>query len=118
MDHPTAVLRSQGIGTSSVHAGLLLPFGITKRIGENNRGWTCVAGLPLLPFRVTNSARADRELHYSFLPIRDELVKFGAGWAGRGLFLGRKFCRFRLSQTAHAPLRECVDEAHFDTRSD
>jgi hypothetical protein len=77
-------------------AGFLPPFGITKRIGENGRGWTCVAGLPLLPFRVTDSSRADRELRYSFLPIRDELMRLGPSWAGRGLIFGREFCRFRL----------------------
>jgi len=78
-------------------AGLLPPFGITKRIGTNGRGWTCVAGVPLFPFRVTDGRTTDRELRYSLLPIRDELVRFGSGWAGRGLIFGREFCRFRLS---------------------
>jgi hypothetical protein len=77
-------------------SGFLPRFGITKRISARGRGWTCVAGVPLLPFRVMKSARADRELRYRFLPLRDELIKLGYGWLGRGLFLGREFCRFRL----------------------
>lgn len=94
--------RSQGgltlAGRWSVRreSGFLPRLGITKRISARGRGWTCIAGIPLFPFRVTKSARADRELRYRFLPLRDELIKLGYGWQGRGLLFGREFCRFRL----------------------
>lgn len=86
-------------------SGFLPRLAITKRISARGRGWTCIAGIPLLPFRVTKSARADRELRYRFLPLRDELIKLGYGWQGRGLLFGREFCRFRLLPKREPKLR-------------
>lgn len=77
-------------------SGFLPARWLSKRIDENGNGWTCIAGIPLFRFRVTTSSRADRELRYRSLPLRDELIKLGYGWLGRGLFFGLEFCRFRL----------------------
>jgi hypothetical protein len=77
--------------------GLLPPFGLGKRI-RGDSGWTTVAGLPAAPFRV-----AGRTLVYRGWPIRDELeLTPGGTWAGRGIFMGREFCRFRLVPVAEA----------------
>jgi hypothetical protein len=71
--------------------GFLPPFGLTKRI-RDGRGWTLAAGVPVAPFRVAGTT-----LVYRGWPIRDELAPAAAGtWRGRGLLLGREFCRFRL----------------------
>ena len=71
--------------------GLLPPFGLRKRIGRDG-GWTALGPLPLAPFRVCGQT-----LDYPFLRVRDELVEGDHGeWLGRGLILGREFCRFRL----------------------
>jgi hypothetical protein len=79
--------------------GVLPPFGLSKRI-ERGRGWTLVAGLPVAPFRVAGTT-----LVYRGWPVRDELEPAADGsWNGRGIVLGREFCRFRLVRvTAHAP---------------
>jgi hypothetical protein len=72
-------------------SGLLLPAGLRKQIGASV-GSTRLGPLPLAPFRVRG-----RTLHYLGLPVRDELAPSGDGtWMGRGLVLGREFCRFRL----------------------
>ena len=72
-------------------AGLLPPFGLTKTIGEGS-GWTRAAGIPVAPFRVEGTT-----LVYRGWPLRDELVECPDGsWEGRGLLLGREFCKFRL----------------------
>ena len=72
-------------------SGLLPPVGLTKRIA-NGRGWTFAARIPVAPFRVVGTT-----LVYRGWPIRDELAPAAAGtWHGRGLLLGREFCRFRL----------------------
>jgi hypothetical protein len=72
-------------------SGLLPPFGISKSIRRAG-GVTRVAGLPLAPFRLV-----DRTLVYTLLPVRDELSRLPDGsWEGRGVVLGREFCRFRL----------------------
>jgi hypothetical protein len=72
-------------------SGFLPPFGVSKRIA-GRRGWTLVAGVPVAPFRVSETT-----LVYRGLPVRDELEADDAGsWHGRGLLLGREFCRFRL----------------------
>ena len=72
-------------------AGFLPPAGLTKRI-ENDRGWTRLVGIPVAPFRVVG-----RTLVYRGWPIRDDLEQESEGlWSGRGLVLGREFCRFRL----------------------
>jgi hypothetical protein len=72
-------------------AGLLPPFGLSKTISGGS-GWTRAAGLPVAPFRVSGTT-----LVYRGWPVRDELREGPDGtWAGRGLLLGREFCRFRL----------------------
>jgi hypothetical protein len=72
-------------------SGLLPPFGISKRIGPRS-GVTCIAGIPVAPFRVE-----DNRLIYRLLPIQDELNSEPDGsWSGRGFIWGREFCRFRL----------------------
>ena len=72
-------------------SGALPPFGVTKRI-SGEHGWTLVAGLPAGYFRVHGHV-----LDYLGWPVKDVLTPSEDGsWAGRGLFLGREFCRFRL----------------------
>jgi hypothetical protein len=72
-------------------SGLLPPTGVTKHI-SGGAGETRVLGLPVAVFRVRRSS-----LIYRFVPIRDELTPCPNGsWEGRGLLLGRQFCRFRL----------------------
>jgi hypothetical protein len=72
-------------------SGLLPPRGLRKRIGKQD-GSTRLGRLPLAPFRVRGTT-----LDYRWLPVRDELAPLGDGtWVGRGLLLGREFCRFRL----------------------
>ena len=76
-------------------SGLLPPRGVSKRIGAGS-GWTLLLGLPVAPFRVERAGEG-RTLRYRLLPIRDELsLRADGSWAGRGLLLGREFCRFRL----------------------
>jgi hypothetical protein len=80
-----------GVWRVEREAGILPPLGLTKTI-ENGRGWTRALGLPLAPFRVVGHT-----LVYRGWPVRDELEPRSDGsWAGRGLMLGREFCRFRL----------------------
>src|SRR5919197_2815365 len=77
-------------------SGLLPPFGIGKRI-RGGAGWTEVARMPLLPFRLDGLT-----LRYRDLPIRDELtVRADGTLGGVGYFLGWPFCRFRMER---APL--------------
>jgi hypothetical protein len=72
-------------------SGLLPPLGVRKRIGTHS-GSTRLGPLPLAPFRVCGSI-----LDYRLIPVKDELSPLGDGtWVGRGLLLGREFCRFRL----------------------
>jgi hypothetical protein len=69
----------------------LLPPGLRKRIGRRG-GSTSLGPVPLAFFRVRG-----RTLDYRLLPVRDELTPAEDGtWLGRGLLLGREFCRFRL----------------------
>ena len=71
--------------------GGLLPPGLRKRIRLTG-GSTRLGPVPLALFRVRG-----RTLDYRLLPLRDELTPAGDGtWLGRGLLLGREFCRFRL----------------------
>ena len=79
-------------------AGLLPPLGLTKRIAKG-RGWTRLAGIPVAPFRVVG-----RTLVYRGWPVRDDLEQESEGsWSGRGLVLGREFCRFRLVRPRDEP---------------
>jgi hypothetical protein len=72
-------------------SGLLPPGGLRKRIGKRT-GSTRVGRLPIAFFRVCVDT-----LDYRVLPVRDELSPGRDGtWMGRGLLLGREFCRFRL----------------------
>ena len=72
-------------------SGLLPPRLLRKRIGDES-GWTLLGPLPLAYFR-----RRGTTLDYVAWPVRDELTQRGDGeWVGRGLLLGREFCRFRL----------------------
>ena len=72
-------------------SGLLPPRVLRKRIGDGS-GWTLLGPLPLAYFR-----RRGTTLDYVAWPVRDELTQRGDGeWVGRGLLLGREFCRFRL----------------------
>jgi hypothetical protein len=79
-------------------SGLLPPVGLTKKI-VGGRGWTLAAGVPVAPFRV-----AETTLVYRGWPVRDELEADADGsWRGRGVFLGREFCRFRLVRATARP---------------
>ena len=72
-------------------SGVLPPFGLSKRIGRTT-GWTLMGGVPVAPFRVVGTT-----LDYLGWPVRDELTPRQDGtWTGRGVLLGREFCRFRL----------------------
>jgi hypothetical protein len=72
-------------------SGLIPAFGLRKRVGRSG-GSTRLGRLPLAFFRVRGLT-----LDYLAWPIQDELVPSEKGeWIGRGFFLGREFCRFRL----------------------
>lgn len=72
-------------------SGLLPPRVLRKRIGDES-GCTLLGPLPLAYFR-----RRGTTLDYLAWPVRDELTQQEDGeWVGRGLLLGREFCRFRL----------------------
>ena len=72
-------------------SGFLPPVGIRKRIGARS-GSTRVGRIPVAAFRVSGLL-----LDYRWLPVKDELEGLEGGmWQGRGLVLGREFCRFRL----------------------
>lgn len=72
-------------------SGVLPPRMMRKRIGDES-GWTLLGPLPLAYFR-----RRGTTLDYAAWPVRDELTQRRDGeWVGRGLLLGREFCRFRL----------------------
>jgi hypothetical protein len=92
------VTELDGIWRVEREAGVLPPFGLSKKI-EGGEGWTRALGLPVAPFRV-----AGRALVYRGWPLRDELEPRADGsWTGRGLLLGREFCRFRLVRVTDAP---------------
>ena len=87
--------RLEGSWKVRRQSGLLPPRGVSKRIGTGT-GWTLVVGVPVASFRV-EARGEERTLRYRLLPIRDELrPRSDGGWEGRGLLLGREFCRFRL----------------------
>jgi hypothetical protein len=90
-----AVARLDGVWRIERESGVLPPFGLSKRIFGTS-GWTLVAGLPAAYFTVRLHAE-DATLDYVGWPVRDELSPREDGsWSGRGLLLGREFCRFRL----------------------
>jgi hypothetical protein len=92
------VAELDGVWRVEREAGLLPPFGLTKKI-EDGRGSTRAMGIPVAPFRV-----AGRTLVYRGWPVRDELEpRTDGSWAGRGLLLGREFCRFRLVRVTETP---------------
>jgi hypothetical protein len=80
-------------------SGVLPPLGLGKRICGDS-GWTSVAGVPVAPFRIAGTT-----LVYRGWPVRDELEPQADGtWSGRGILLGREFCRFRLLPIAEEQL--------------
>lgn len=86
-----AVSELEGDWRVERESGLLPPLGVSKRIGSRT-GWTFLAGVPVAPFRVVGTT-----LEYLGWPVTDELAPRADGtWEGRGLLLGREFCRFRL----------------------
>jgi hypothetical protein len=90
-EQTNAMAKLEGAWRVEREAGLLPPFGLSKTI-RGGGGWTRAAGLPVAPFRVAGTT-----LVYRGWPVRDELSERADGtWAGRGLLLGREFCRFRL----------------------
>lgn len=87
--------RLDGVWRVEREAGVLPPFGVSKRIFGGN-GWTLVAGVPTASFDVRRAGET-ATLDYVGLPVRDELTPAHDGsWDGRGLLLGREFCRFRM----------------------
>ena len=77
-------------------AGVLPPFGLSKRVFGGS-GWTLVGGLPAAHFKVRKEEAGQAVLDYLGWPVRDEVLPLEDGsWEGRGLLLGREFCRFRL----------------------
>jgi hypothetical protein len=79
-------------------SGALLPFGLSKRI-RGDAGATHVGSLPVAWFRVEGSV-----LVYRGLPVRDLLARVDEDtFAGEGLLLGRRFCRFRLVRVTEPP---------------
>jgi hypothetical protein len=80
-----------GVWRVEREAGVLPPVGLSKKI-SGREGWTRALGVPVAPFRVVG-----RTLVYRGWPVRDELEpRVDGSWGGRGLVLGREFCRFRL----------------------
>jgi hypothetical protein len=72
-------------------SGFVPAFGLRKRINSSG-GTTRLGPFPLAFFRVRGLT-----LDYLAWPVRDVLAPSeDGGWVGRGLFLGREFCRFRL----------------------
>ena len=85
-----------GVWRIEREAGALPPFGLSKRIFADG-GWTLVAGVPAAYFRVRRRGGGVARLEYVGWPVVDELTPREDGsWGGRGLALGREFCRFRL----------------------
>lgn len=76
-------------------SGFLPPW-ISKTIERDGWGWTRWLGLPLFRFRVLARTGGGAELRYVLLPVRDELLRDGAQWFGRGMVFGREFCTFWL----------------------
>jgi hypothetical protein len=80
-----------GVWRVEREAGVLPPVGLSKKI-SGREGWTRALGVPVAPFRGVG-----RTLVYRGWPLRDELTPRADGsWSGRGLLLGREFCRFRM----------------------
>jgi hypothetical protein len=89
------VARLDGVWRIERESGALPPFGLSKRIFGTS-GWTLVASVPAAYFTVRLHG-AGATLDYLGWPVRDELSPREDGsWSGRGLLLGREFCRFRL----------------------
>jgi hypothetical protein len=84
-----------GVWRVEREAGILPPFGLSKRIFGTS-GWTLVAGVPAAYFHVRGTT-----LEYVGWPVKDVLIPREDGtWGGRGLMLGREFCRFRMVRDA------------------
>ena len=79
-------------------SGALPPFGVSKRI-FGARGWTLLAGAPAAHFMGRRPASHPAVLFSVGLPVRPVLAaRDSTTWDGRGLLLGREFCRFRLER--------------------
>jgi hypothetical protein len=91
----TGVPTLDGVWRVEREAGILPPFGVMKRIFGDS-GWTLVGGVPAGHFRVKGNT-----LEYVGWPVKDVLTPRDDGsWSGRGLMLGREFCRFRMIREA------------------
>ncbi len=94
--HTSAVPLLDGVWRVERKTGALPPFGLSKRI-FGDAGWTLAMGVPAGYFRVRHGKDGAVTLDYVGWPVRDELTPRDDGsWDGRGLLLGREFCRFRL----------------------
>ena len=88
---PLKVAPGAGRWRIQREAGLLPPLGIGKRT-RGSWGCTTVLGVPVAIFRIRPGT-----LDYMWLPLRDEIREMPDGsWRGRGLLLGREYCRFRM----------------------
>lgn len=102
-----AMSRLEGTWRVERESGLLPPFGVGKRIA-GGEGWTTVAGVPVAPFRVAGST-----LVYRGWPVRDVLEPSADGtWTGRGVLLGREFCRFRLIPAEETQPKRAADPSN------
>ena len=103
----SAMPRLEGTWRVEREAGVLPPFGVGKRIA-GGEGWTTLAGIPVAPFRVAGST-----LVYRGWPVRDVLEPCADGtWVGRGILLGREFCRFRLVPAAEKQPQQASDPSN------
>jgi len=74
-----------------------LPPGVLRKRIFGDHGWTLAGEVPLGYFEVKRDDADSVTLDYRVMPVRDELeAREDGGWDGRGLVLGREFCRFRL----------------------
>ena len=90
--------RLDGVWKVVRESGALPPFGVSKRI-FGAAGWTLLAGAPAAHFKVRRPDADHAGLDTGGLPGRAELVaRDSTTWDGRGLLLGREFCRFRLER--------------------
>jgi hypothetical protein len=98
--HTSGVPTLDGVWRVERVSGALPPFGLSKRIFGDG-GWTLVGGVPAAHFRVKLADDGRATLDYIGMPVRDELAPREDGtWGGRGVLLGREFCRFRLVRDA------------------
>jgi len=74
-----------------------LPPGLLRKRIFGDHGWTLAGEVPLGYFDVKRDDAQSVTLDYRVMPVRDELeAREDGGWDGRGILLGREFCRFTL----------------------